>query len=151
MVSRPSYVGGLGFGMKWNMGWMHDTLDYFSKDPLYRKYHHNQLTFSIWYAFTENFVLPFSHDEVVHGKGALFGKMPGDERQKYANLKLLFGYMYGHPGKKLLFMGGEIAHGISFNIPSSRGFRDGSRTLTTSIRESWLCMNWISVLKVLNG
>jgi 1,4-alpha-glucan branching enzyme len=119
MVSRPSYVGGLGFGMKWNMGWMHDTLDYFSKDPLYRKYHHNQLTFSIWYAFTENFVLPFSHDEVVHGKGALFGKMPGDERQKYANLKLLFGYMYGHPGKKLLFMGGEIAQWKEWNHDES--------------------------------
>lgn len=108
MVSRPTYAGGLGFGMKWDMGWMHDTLEYMSKDPIHRKFHHNKLTFRMLYAFHENFILPLSHDEVVYGKGALLKKMPGDEWQRCANLRLLFGYMYAQSAKKLLFMGGEF-------------------------------------------
>ncbi|MDH3504212.1 MAG: 1,4-alpha-glucan branching protein GlgB [Nitrospirota bacterium] len=118
-VSRPTYVGGLGFTFKWNMGWMHDTLDYFSLDPLYRRYHHNNVTFGLIYAFTENFVLPLSHDEVVHGKKTLLDKMPGDEWQRFANLRALYGHMWGHPGKKMLFMGCEIGQWWEWNHDDS--------------------------------
>ncbi len=123
MVSRPVYAGGLGFGMKWNMGWMHDTLYYFSREPVHRKYHQGQLTFSIWYAFTENFMLALSHDEVVHGKGSLMGKMPGDDWQKFANMRLLMGYLYTHPGKKLFFMGGEVGQWREWNHDGSVEWR----------------------------
>lgn len=146
MVSRPTYLGGLGFGQKWMMGWMHDTLEFFKKEPLYRKYHQNQITFSIMYAFTENFMLPLSHDEVVHGKGSLLGRMPGDEWQKFANLRLLFGYMFMHPGSKLIFMGGEIGqtgewnheksldwHVLDYNI--HKGLQEWVKTLNNFYKE----------------
>ncbi|WP_339916232.1 1,4-alpha-glucan branching protein GlgB [Yeosuana marina] len=119
MVSKPTFLGGLGFGMKWMMGWMHDTLEYFAKDPVYRKYHHNEITFSLAYAFTENFMLPLSHDEVVYGKNSLIGRMPGDEWQRFANLRLLYGYMFTHPGTKLLFMGGEFGQYNEWNFQGS--------------------------------
>ncbi len=134
-VTSPVYLGGLGFGFKWDMGWMHDTLLYFTKDPVHRKYHHNNLTFSMMYAYSENFILPFSHDEVVYGKGSLLRKMPGDEWQRFANLRLLLGYMYTHPGKKLLFMGTELASwdewshetGLDWGLASDPKRRDFQR------------------------
>ena len=139
-VSRPVFAGGLGFGMKWMMGWMHDTIKYFSTDPLYRRYHHNQITFSLIYAFTENFMLPFSHDEVVYGKGSMLNKMPGDEWQKFANLRLVYSYMFTHPGSKLLFMGAEFGQGSEWNFsqslewyvleyPNHRGIQDTVKAL----------------------
>ena len=147
MVSRPTYLGGLGFTYKWNMGWMHDMLEYMPADPVYRSYHHNRITFSLLYAFTENFILPFSHDEVVHGKGSMIGKMPGDDWQKFANLRLLYGYMFAHPGKKLMFMGCEIGQWLEWNhdrevewnlleYPLHAGLKRWVRDLNTLYRAS---------------
>ncbi len=145
MVSRPTYLGGLGFGYKWNMGWMHDSLQYMSKDPIHRKFRHNDLTFSQLYAYHENFVLPFSHDEVVHGKASMIGKMPGDDWQRFANLRLLYGYMFTHPGKKLLFMGNEFGQWKEWNStisldwhllehPPHQGLQRWVRDLNTFLR-----------------
>jgi 1,4-alpha-glucan branching enzyme len=119
MVSKPTFMGGLGFGMKWMMGWMHDTLEFFKLESVYRKYHHNAISFSMTYAFSENFMLPLSHDEVVYGKKSILNRMPGDEWQKFANLRLLYGYMFTHPGSKLLFMGNEIGQGNEWNFLTS--------------------------------
>jgi 1,4-alpha-glucan branching enzyme len=146
MVSRPLYVGGLGFGLKWDMGWMHDTLEYMRLDPIHRRFHHNQLTFRQMYAYTESFVLPLSHDEVVHGKGSLLDKMPGEDRQRFSNLRLLLAWMYAQPGKKLLFMGGEFGQGREWSHESSldwhllgvdrhAGVRDWVRDLNRFYRE----------------
>jgi 1,4-alpha-glucan branching enzyme len=139
MVSRPTYVGGLGFGLKWDMGWMHDTLQYMQRDPVHRRHHHGELTFRMIYAFNENFVMPLSHDEVVHGKGSLLGKMPGDEWQKFANLRLLYGTMWMQPGKKLLFMGGEIGQWSEWNHDGSLEWhlldRDRHRGLQRWVRD----------------
>ncbi len=143
-VSHPTYAGGLGFGFKWNMGWMHDTLLYMSKEPVHRRYHHHSLTFGLLYAFSENFVLPLSHDEVVHGKGSLMGKMPGDRWQKFANLRAYFGFMWGHPGKKLLFMGGEFGQEREWNHDRSLdwhllddGFHKGVQTLIRDLNAAF--------------
>ncbi len=144
-VSRPTYLGGLGFGQKWMMGWMHDTLKYFKTDPIHRQYHQNEITFSIMYAFTENFMLPLSHDEVVHGKGSLIGRMPGDEWKKFANLRLLFAYMFMHPGTKLLFMGAEFAQTAEWNHDSSldwhltgHGFHKGIMELIKEVNRLYI-------------
>jgi 1,4-alpha-glucan branching enzyme len=145
-VSRPVEHGGLGFGLKWNMGWMHDTLAYFARDPVHRRHHHDQLTFSLIYAFSEDFVLPLSHDEVVHGKGSLLQKMPGDPWQRRANLRALYGYMWAHPGKKLLFMGGELGQqqewradgSVDWHLlerPEHAGIQDLVRDLNRRYRE----------------
>lgn len=142
MVSRPTFVGGLGFGMKWMMGWMHDTLEYFKKDTVYRKYHQNDLTFSMTYAFSENFMLPLSHDEVVYGKKSIAGRMSGDEWQKFANLRLLYGYMFTHPGTKLLFMGSEFGQSAEWNFEGSLDwyllqydFHAGIKKIITDLNE----------------
>jgi 1,4-alpha-glucan branching enzyme len=152
-VTLPVYLGGLGFGFKWNMGWMHDTLLYFGKDPIHRSFHHNTLTFSLLYEYTENFILPLSHDEVVHGKGSLLSKMPGDRWQKFANLRLLLAYMYTHPGKKLLFMGTELApddewshdRGLDWNLqtdPIRQGFQRFFGDLSYLYRENRALWEW---------
>jgi 1,4-alpha-glucan branching enzyme len=154
-VSRPTYLGGLGFGLKWNMGWMHDVLNYMSLDPVFRSFHHNEITFSLMYAFSENFVLPFSHDEVVYGKGSMLRKMPGDGWQKFANLRLLYGFMFGHPGKKLLFMGCEFGQWSEWNhdasldwhlleVPSHAALRRWVRDLNTFYRAESSLHEWDS-------
>jgi len=143
MVSRPTYLGGLGFGYKWNMGWMHDTLLYMSKEPIHRKFHHNNLTFGLLYAFTENFILPLSHDEVVHGKGSLLGKMPGDRWQKFANLRAYYAFMFTQPGKKLLFMGGEFAQANEWNHDASLDWHLTNDPLHAGVQTLVRDLNWL--------
>jgi 1,4-alpha-glucan branching enzyme len=141
MVSRPVYLGGLGFGMKWDMGWMHDTLKYFSRDSIHRPWHHNQITFRMMYAFSENFVLPLSHDEVVYGKGSLLGKMPGDDWQKFANLRAMLAYMFTQPGKKLLFMGGEFGQLREWNHDDELDWRLLDQPLHSGLQRFMIDLN----------
>ncbi|HWD59224.1 MAG TPA: 1,4-alpha-glucan branching protein GlgB [Stellaceae bacterium] len=143
MVSRPVYVGGLGFGFKWNMGWMHDTLNYVSRDPIHRKHHHNDLTFGLLYAFHENFILPLSHDEIVHGKRSLIGKMPGDNWQRFANLRAYFAFMWTHPGKKLLFMGGEFAQEREWNHDFGLDWQLFENPLNAGVHRLVRDLNWL--------
>jgi 1,4-alpha-glucan branching enzyme len=143
MVSRPTYVGGLGFGFKWNMGWMHDTLNYMSKDPVHRKYHHNDLTFGLLYAYHENFILPLSHDEVVHGKGSLIGRMPGDRWQRFANLRAYFAFMWTHPGKKLLFMGGEFGQEREWNHDIGLDWQCVDDSMHRGVQSLVRDLNWL--------
>ena len=142
-VSRPVDQGGLGFGYKWNMGWMNDTLAYMSRDPIHRQYHHREITFGFDYAFDENFILPLSHDEVVHGKGSLLGRMPGDDWQRFANLRAYYGFMWGHPGKKLLFMGCEFGQASEWNhegeLPWDEAAREPNRQVSALVRNSMPC------------
>jgi 1,4-alpha-glucan branching enzyme len=143
MVSRPTYLGGLGFGYKWNLGWMHDTLDYMAKNPIFRKFHHNRLTFGLLYAFTENFILPLSHDEVVHGKGSLLAKMPGDRWQKFANLRAYYAFLYTQPGKKLLFMGGEFAQEREWNHDVSLDWHLTNDDMHAGVQKLVRDLNWL--------
>lgn len=146
-VTRPTNIGGLGFSMKWNMGWMHDTLDYVSRDPVYRSYHHHEMTFSMLYAFSENYVLPLSHDEVVHGKGTLWGRMPGNNHVKAAGLRSLLAYQWAHPGKQLLFMGQEFGQraewseqrGLDWFQLDENGFSNGIQRLVRDINDIYRC------------
>ena len=143
MVSRPTYLGGLGFGYKWNLGWMHDTLDYMAKEPIHRKFHHDRLTFGLLYAFNENFILPLSHDEVVHGKKSLLGKMPGDRWQKFANLRAYYAFLYTQPGKKLLFMGGEFAQEREWNHDVSLDWHLTNDRMHAGVQKLVRDLNWL--------
>ena len=162
-VSRPVEYGGLGFGYKWNMGWMHDTLNYISKDPIHRKYHHGDILFGLHYAFSENFILPLSHDEVVHGKRSILGRMPGDDWQRFANLRAYYSFMFGHPGKKLMFMGCEFGqerewshdHSLDWHLLEQKkhaGIQTPDpRSQPALSRRCRRCTSWIAIKPALNG